>query len=122
RVQYLRRNGQLTQALAVVNGLVGRNPRAPNAWTQKARIELALGLGTDTVLATLGRGVENGEDRAAVARYARSFGSAAARDTVPNKIDPLRTALRYLKFSASAQAGDTTSLLIGTTSLALAAR
>jgi tetratricopeptide (TPR) repeat protein len=121
RVQYLRRNGQLRQALAVVNGLVDRSPRAPNAWTQKARIELALGLGADTVLATLGRGLGNGEDRASVALYARSFGAAASRDTLPNKMDPLRMALRYLKFSASAQAGDTTSCYIGRTSLQLGA-
>ena len=33
RVQYLRRNGQLRQALAVVNALIARNPRAPRSAT-----------------------------------------------------------------------------------------
>ena len=47
RVQYLRRNRQLRQALAVINSLIARNPRAPNAWVQKARIETELGLGPD---------------------------------------------------------------------------
>ena len=46
----------------------------------------------------------------------------AAKDTVPNKLDPLRTALRYYKFSATTQPGDTTSMLIGSTSLSLAQR
>ena len=122
RVQSLRKSGQLRQALAVVTALIERNPRAPNAWPQKARIEQELGLGADTVLSSLGRGLENGEDRATTALMARSFGPIAARDTVPNKIDPLRTALRYYKFSATAQPGDTTSLLIGSTSLSLAQR
>jgi tetratricopeptide (TPR) repeat protein len=120
RVQYLRRNGQLAQALAVVNALIDRNPHAPNAWTQKARLEQELGLGADTVLSTLGRGLQNGEDRATTALMARSFGLTASKDTVPNKLDPLRTALRYYKVSATAQPGDTTSMLIGSTSLSLA--
>jgi tetratricopeptide (TPR) repeat protein len=122
RAQYLRKTGQLAQARAVVNGVVERNPHAPNAWTQKARIEAELGLGADTVLATLGRGLENGEDRPTVALYARTLGVAAMKDTVPNKIDPLRTALRYFKLSASAQAGDTTSFLVGSTSVVLGQR
>jgi len=122
RVQYLRRNGQLPQALAVVNALVDQSPRAPNAWTQKARLEQELGLGPDTVLSTLGRGIQNGEDRATTALMARSFGLTAAKDTVANKLDPLRTALRYYKFSATTQPGDTTSMLIGSTSLSLAQR
>jgi tetratricopeptide (TPR) repeat protein len=122
RVQYLRRTGQLRQALAVVNALIDRNPHVPNAWTQKARLEQELGLGADTVLSTLGRGLQNGEDRATTALMARSFGLTASRDTVPNKLDPLRTALRYYKVSATAQPGDTTSMLIGSTSLSLAQR
>jgi tetratricopeptide (TPR) repeat protein len=77
RAQYLRKTGQLAQARAVVNGVVERNPHAPNAWTQKARIEAELGLGADTVLATLGRGLENGEDRPTVVLYARTLGVAA---------------------------------------------
>ena len=120
RVQYLRRNGQLRQALAVVTALVERSPRAPNAWPQKARIEQELGLGADTVLSTLGRGLQNGEDRATIALMARSFGVAAAKDTVPDKLDPLRIALRYHKFSATTQPSDTASMLIGRTSLLLA--
>lgn len=120
RVQSLRKNGQLRQALAVVNALVERSPRAPNAWTQKARLEQELGFGADSVLSTLGRGLRNGEDRATTARLARSFGLTASKDTMPNKLDPLRTALRYYKFSAATQAGDTASMMIGNTSVALA--
>jgi tetratricopeptide (TPR) repeat protein len=122
RVQYLRKTNQLPQARAVVDALIGRNPRAPNAWTQKARLEQELGLGPDTVLSTLALGVQNGEDRATVALTARSFGLAASKDTIANKLDPLRTALRYYKFAAATQAGDTTSLLIGSTSVLLAQR
>jgi len=122
RVQSLRKNGQLRQALAVVTALVDRSPRAPNAWTQKARLEQELGLGPDTVLSTLGRGLQNGEARATTALIARSFGLAASKDTVPDKLGALRTALRYYKLSATAQPGDTTSMLIGSTSLSLAQR
>lgn len=121
RAQYLRRTGQLAQARAVLNVLVHRNPRAPNAWTQKARAEQELGLGADTVLSTMARGLENGDDRATTARMARSFGLAAAKDTT-DKLGALRTALRYYKLAATAQPSDTTSMLIGSTSLSLAQR
>jgi len=121
RVQYLRRNGQLRQALAVVNSLIARNPRAPNAWVQKARVEAELGLGPDTVLATLGRGLENGEARASVALYARSLGQAASKDTVAaNRLTSPRTAIRYFRLADSAQATDTTALLLGTADVVLA--
>jgi tetratricopeptide (TPR) repeat protein len=122
RAEFLRKNGQRPQALAVVNALLDRSPRAPNAWILKARLEQELGLGPDTVLSTLGRGLQNGEGRATIALVARSFGVSASKDTVPNKLDPLRTALRYYKLSATTQAGDTTSLLIGSTSVLLAQR
>jgi tetratricopeptide (TPR) repeat protein len=123
RVQYLRRNGQLRQALAVVNALLARNPRAPNAWTQKARIEFELALGADTVLASLGSGLTNGEDRATVAALARALGQTVAGDsTSPNKLIPLRTGIRYFKLADSAQPGDTTSFWLGRTSVVLASR
>ena len=41
---------------------------------------------------------------------------------MPNKIEALRTGLRYLKFAASAQPSDTLSLLIGSTSVVLGQR
>ena len=122
RVQYLRRSGQLAQARASATAIIGRNPRAPNVWTQKARIEFELGLGADTVLATLASGLQNGDDRATIALIAKSYGVLASRDSMPNKIDPLRTALRYFKLAGSAQAGDTTSFLIGRTSVVLGQR
>ena len=121
RVQYLRRNGQLRQALAVVNSLITRNPRAPNAWVQKARVEAELGLGADTLLATLGRGLDNGEDRASVALYARSLGQAASKDMGAfNKLTSARTATRYFKLADSAQATDTTALFLGNADVVLA--
>lgn len=121
RVQYLRRNGQLRQALAVVNSLIARNPRAPNAWVQKARVEAELGLGPDTLLATLGRGLENGEARASVALYARYLGQAASKDTAaPNKLPSARAAVRYFKLADSAQASDTTAALLGSAYVILA--
>ena len=121
-VQFLRRDGQLRAALDAVTAIVSRNPGAPNAWPQKARIELELGRGADTVLASLQRGIDNG-DRAAVAAYARGFGQTAAKDTTaPNKLNPLRTALRYLKLSDSIQPNDTTTLLIGSTDVSLVQR
>jgi predicted Zn-dependent protease len=122
RVQYLRRSGQLTQALAVVNALLARSPRAPNAWTQKARVESELALPADMVLESLTQALAAGDDRRTIAIAARSYGRSTSRDTVPNQFDPVRTALRYYKLSASAQAGDTTSFFIGTTSVLLAQR
>ena len=121
RVQYLRRNGQLRPALAVVKSLIARNPRAPNAWVQKARVEADLGLEADTLLATLGRGLENGEDRTSVAQYARSLGQVASKDTVAaNRLTSPRTAIRYFRLADSAQATDTTALLWGNADVVLA--
>jgi len=121
RVQCLRRNGQLRQALAVVSSLIARNPRAPNAWVQKARVEADLGLGPDTLLATLGRGLENGEDRASVALYARYLGQTASKDTAArNKLPSARAAVRYFKLADSAQASDTTAALLGSAYVILA--
>jgi tetratricopeptide (TPR) repeat protein len=122
RAQYLRRTGQLAQARAVLSTVVDRNPRSPNAWMQKARVEAELGLGADTVLATLGRWLERGGDRGGVTSYARSLGQTAAKDTMPNKLDPLRTAVRYLKFADATQATDTVSLVLGQTDVILAQR
>jgi tetratricopeptide (TPR) repeat protein len=122
QVQFLRRTGQLRAALDTVNVWVARSPKAPNAWPQKARLEMELGLGVDSVLATLGRGVENGEDRGTMASYARSFGNSTAKDTMPNKLDPLRSAIRYLKFANATQATDTTSLFLGQTEVMLGQR
>lgn len=122
-VQALRRAGQLPAALAAVNALVARNPRAPNAWLQKARIEAESGESPDTVAATLARGVENGEDRAIVSRYAQTLGRAAAKATTdPRDLDGPRTAIRYFKVAESAQVNDTTSYLLGATSLSLGQR
>jgi len=121
RVQYLRRNGQLRQALAVVNSLIARNPRAPNAWVQKALVEADLGLGPDTLLATLTRGLENGEVRTSVAQYAGSLGQAASKDTVAaNRLSSPRTAIRFFRLADSAQATDTTALLLGNADVTLA--
>jgi hypothetical protein len=89
----------------------------------KARIEAELALPADTILATLGRGIENGENRPVVASYARTLGGGAARAaTTPKDLDGLRTAIRYYKLAESAQASDTISYLIGSTSLSLAQR
>jgi tetratricopeptide (TPR) repeat protein len=121
RVQYLRRNGQLRQALAVVNSLVARNPRVPNAWVQKALVEADLGLGPDTLLATLTRGLENGEVRTSVAQFARSLGQAASKDTVAaNRLSSPRAAIRFFRLADSAQATDTTALLLGNEDVTLA--
>jgi tetratricopeptide (TPR) repeat protein len=121
RAQYLRRNGQARQALAVLNALLDRNPRAPNAWTQKARLEAELGFGADSVLATLGRGLQQGEDRGSVAQYARGLGRAASTDSMaPNKLVAMRTAIRYYRLAQSAQASDTTTLALGYAQVELA--
>src|SRR4030095_528677 len=71
---------------------------------------------------TLGSGLQNGDDRATIALVARSYGGGAAKDTMVNKIDPYRTALRYFKLSAAAQPGDTASFLVGSTSVILGQR
>jgi tetratricopeptide (TPR) repeat protein len=123
QVQFLRRTGQLPAALAAVNALVARSPRAQGAWLQKARIESESGMAADTILATLARGIENGENRSLVARYARTLGQTTAKASMdPKDLDGLRTATRYLKAAESAQANDTTAYVLGTTSLSLGRR
>jgi hypothetical protein len=106
-----------------VNALVARNPRAPGAWLQKARIESELGVAADTVVATLAKGIENGEDRALVSRSALALGQATAKEaTDPKDLDGLRTAIRYYKVAESARASDTTAYILGATSLSLGQR
>ena len=42
----IRRAGELRQALATVDGVVTRNPRAPGALLMKGRLEAELGVAT----------------------------------------------------------------------------
>lgn len=118
--QSLRRIGQHRKALESLNGLIARNPRAPNAWLQRALVEADLGLGPDSLLATLSAGVENGEDRGNVARVATSLGANAARSSALDTLTALRTAVRFYKFAESAQPRDSTAYYLGATSLTLA--
>lgn len=119
-LQFLRRIGNARGALAAANAIVERNPRVPNVWLQKARLEADLGLGIDTVLRTLRRAQDNGEERPAISRQAVIIGQNAAKDSAaPNKLDALRTAIRYYKFAESVQATDTTALILGSASLSL---
>jgi tetratricopeptide (TPR) repeat protein len=119
--QLLRATGQLQQALEVIDRLAARNPRVPNVWVQKARVEADLGRPTDTVMSTLSRGMENGEDRGSVARMAASLGRAAER-TGSDTLGALRTGIRYYKFAETVQSRDTTAFLLGVSSLSLAQR
>jgi tetratricopeptide (TPR) repeat protein len=119
-IQFLRRVGDARGALDAANVIVGRSPRTPNVWLLKARLEADLGIGVDTVLATLRRAQEHGEDPPAISRQALSIGQAAAKDsTAPNKLDPARTAVRYFKFAETMHASDTTALVLGSASLVL---
>jgi len=87
---------------------------------QKARVEADLGLEADTLLTTLGRGLENGEDRTSVAQYPRSLGQVASKDTVAaNRLTSPRTAIRYFRLADSAEATDTTALLLGNADVVL---
>jgi tetratricopeptide (TPR) repeat protein len=122
-VQLLRRTGDSRGALDAVNRLVERNPKAPNAWLQKARAEADLAEDAATIIATLERGVEHGEARSAVSGYAATLGQAALRaGTAAKGADELRTAVRYFKLAESVQAGDTTAYLLGASSLSLGQR
>lgn len=120
--QLLRRTGQARQALEVLNALIARNPRTPNAWLQKAATEADLGLSPDSLLATLGRGVEHGEDRGGVARAATSLGAGVMRAAVADTLASLRTAVRFYKFAEGVQSRDSTAFYLGHTSLTLAQR
>ena len=123
KVQMLRRVGDLTGAYAAVTGLVQRNPRVPNAWLQKARLESELRIDADTVLATLASGVANGEDKALTSQLATGFAVTASRDTtVLDETSRARLAIRYIKVAESARANDTTALVLGRASLQLAQR
>ena len=87
--QALRRSGDLAGALDAVRGVVQRNARAPNAWLQKARLELELHSSPDTVLATLASAVANGEDKARISSFARGIAQTTFRDsTVGNQLEP----------------------------------
>ena len=123
QVQVLRRAGDLAGAHRAITVLVQRNPRVPNAWLQKARLESELRIDTDTVLATLTSGITNGEDKALVSQLATGFGVSASRDsTMSDENDRARLAIRYLKVAETAHANDTTAFVLGTTSLRLAQR
>jgi hypothetical protein len=123
QVQVLRNAGDLPGARAAVTRLVQRNPRVPNAWLQKARLESELRSEPDTVLATLASGVANGEDKALASQLATGFAVSASRDsTMSDENDRARLAIRYLKVAESAHANDTTAFVLGTTSLRLAQR
>jgi hypothetical protein len=123
RAQFLRRDGQARAALGVLQVVVQRNRRAPNAWAPKVRLELELGEPADSILASLEHAIANQYERAIVAATARGIGQTAAKDTTaPNRVESLRAVLRYLKFSDATQANDTTTLLIGTTNVTLASR
>jgi len=122
-IQLLRRGGDLRGALDAANRLVERNPRAPNAWLQKARTEAELGEAADTVIASLRHGAENGENRTLVAGYATTLGQAPLKPgTTPPTTDDLRTGIRYFKFADSVQPSDTTAYIVGATSVSLAGR
>lgn len=123
-VQFLRRAGELQRALDAVNRVIARSPRVPNAVLQKAYLEAQLRLApADSVIGLLRTAVQNGDDRGTVARTAISLGTAARRDSSgADKLDPLRSAIRYYKFSESVQPSDTTSYLLGSTSLSLGRR
>lgn len=121
-VQFLRATGDLQRALAAVDGLLARSPRAPNAWLQRARIQAELGAADDSVTATLARAVDAGDDRGMVARQARSLGQTAAKASAADSLSPLRGAVRYYKFAESVHPSDTTQLLLGTTATSLAQR
>jgi tetratricopeptide (TPR) repeat protein len=121
--QTLRRVGDLRGALQAATQVVERNPRAPNAWLQKARLETELRIGVDTVLASLSNSLSNGEDKARVSSYARGIAQTTARDTtMGNLLDPARLAIRYVKFAESVAANDTTALVLGSVSLQLGQR
>jgi predicted Zn-dependent protease len=122
QVQVLRNAGDLPGALAAVSRLLERNPRVPNAWLQKARLESELRVVADTVLATLTNGVTNGEDKALTSQLATAFAVTASRDSTRNENDRARLAIRYIKVAETAHASDTTALVLGSTSLQLAQR
>ena len=123
QVQVLRNAGDLPGALAAVTRLVQRNPRVPNAWLQKARLEADLHIGVDTTLASLASSVSYGESRPLVSSVARNTALSVSRDTtMGNMLDPARQAIRYVKFAESVQANDTTALVLGSVSLSLGQR
>lgn len=122
-VQYLRRAGAPRKALDAVLRLVARNPRTPNAWSQKTRIEAELGSVADTVISSLTQSMTAGDDRGTVAAYARTLGRTTATASVATPgPDGFRTAVRYYKFAESVQANDTTEVLLGGASLTLSQR
>jgi tetratricopeptide (TPR) repeat protein len=119
-IQLLRRVGQLQPALDAANRLVARNPKAPNAWLQRARTQAELKITADSVIESLSRGLEHGETRATVSGFAATLGQAAARaGNASENVADLRIAVRYFRFAESVQPGDTTAFLLGASNLSL---
>jgi tetratricopeptide (TPR) repeat protein len=118
----LRRTNDYAGALAVIDKVLERSPRAPNAWLLRARTQADMGAVADSVAASLTRGVENGEDRGTVARFATALGAAVARSGSPDTVTALRTAIEFYKLADGVQARDSTAYYIGATSVSLAQR
>jgi tetratricopeptide (TPR) repeat protein len=120
QTQLLRKAGQTQQALEAVEKLLARNPKAPNAWLQKAQIQVELNQPADSILSSLKSGVDNGEDKNTVAGYATSRGQAAYRAATTSKApDDYRQALAYLRFAESVQPSENSAFLLGVSSLSL---
>ena len=120
--QVLRRSNDNAGALLVIDKLIDRNPRAPNAWLLRARTQSDMGASADSVAGSLSRGVEHGDDRGTVARFATALGAAAARSGTPDTITALRTAIQFYKLADRVQASDSTAYYIGATTVSLAQR
>jgi tetratricopeptide (TPR) repeat protein len=114
-VHYLRRIGELRRALAAVDVIVRRSPRAPGALVQKARLEGELRLATpDSLKSLLRTALQNGDDRSGIAGTALALGQAATRDsTTVGRLESLRAAIGYYKFADTVKTSDTTSFLVG---------
>ncbi|MFN8573243.1 MAG: hypothetical protein U0132_14420 [Gemmatimonadaceae bacterium] len=120
RVQLLRRTGQLQAAMDAVDQLLARRPSAPNAWVQRARIQVELKASDDSVMTSLTQAVAHGEEKVTVAGYAATLGQGASRAAQASKgLDDLRLATRYFRLAESILPRDTTAFLLGAAHLSL---
>ncbi len=120
QVQLFRRAGQLQGALDAANRVVARRPAAPNIWVQRARTQVELKAPDDSIVTSLSKAVEHGEDKVVVAGYAATLGQGASRAAQTSRsLNDLRLAVRYFRLAESIAPRDTTAFLLGAAHVSL---
>jgi tetratricopeptide (TPR) repeat protein len=126
-IQLLRQQGQLPQALAVLNRELARNPRLPRGYVQKQQIfqefaeaQYAAGKAdsarvyADSSLASLQAALANGEDTTLVAQLSLTAGNNWYKKANASKAsEDARQAIDFLTLSERIASTDESAFLLG---------